>query len=64
VQLARLLFVGLVDFLEGGGALDAQEVVEGYVGTFIGDDFVADAEDFPVCSGDEVSRLYNATKQI
>jgi hypothetical protein len=49
VQGARLLAVGFVDLVLGGGGLDAQEVVEGYLGRFVRCEFVAEAEDFAVC---------------
>lgn len=48
VQLAGLLLVGLVDVIETGGLADAEELVEGDVGPLVGDELVADSEDFAV----------------
>lgn len=51
VKLARPLLVRLVDVLLVRAGCDAQELVKRHIGTFFGDEFVADTEDFAVCGG-------------
>ncbi len=49
MELARLLLVRLVDVIVARAAGDAEELVEGDVGALVGDQLIADAEDFAVC---------------
>ncbi|KUI62078.1 hypothetical protein VP1G_11327 [Cytospora mali] len=51
----RLLAVGLVDVILAGGWGDAQEVVEGHVGTLVGGELVAEAEDFAIWGEERIA---------
>lgn len=59
VQGARLLTVGLVDVVLVGTGLDAEEVVEAHIDALRSLDLVAQAEDFLICGGRDVSWVVN-----
>lgn len=57
VKLTGLLLVGLVDVIETGGLADAEELVKGDVGALMGNELVADSEDFAVCVVQDYVRM-------